>query len=386
MDHPPDRSVLSALVGDIDQFNELTWGRRPMHRATGQTFEHLLSIERIEALLLAGARRPTFRLVQEGVTLPAERSTRPLRLGGRRLEDVADVETIADALHGGATLVLQGLQRTSTELAEFCRSLERAAGHPVQANAYLTPARSTGLAAHSDEHDVFVLHVLGKKQWHVEGIGEVSLEAGDVLYIPTGAKHSASTQQGLSLHLTIGMLSVTYGAAMRRLLDREGAEELRRPLPLGYAHDDAAALSESMQSAARRAAQALLDADPMAAAQREMSSALGRRRPRPVGHLRSVLELDRFDLNSWIRLRHDAHAVVDPVDTVTDTIRLHLVGRRLTLPAAMGPAVDRLMTGEPVQVGQLPALSDQGRFVLIRRLLREVVIEEVEPPPGRGTS
>ena len=40
-------------------------------------------------------------------------------------------------------------------------------GHPVQANAYATPAGAQGFAVHHDTHDVFVLQVAGEKRWLV---------------------------------------------------------------------------------------------------------------------------------------------------------------------------------------------------------------------------
>lgn len=102
--------------------------RRPMHRSTGTSFEHLLAVRRIEELHTTAARRPTFRLVRHGVTLPDARSTRPLRLGGKLIDDVADLGVIAAAVHEGATLLMQSLQRTVIDIATFCRSLERATG------------------------------------------------------------------------------------------------------------------------------------------------------------------------------------------------------------------------------------------------------------------
>ncbi|MET0901981.1 MAG: hypothetical protein ABWZ52_01965, partial [Acidimicrobiales bacterium] len=62
--------TLADLVGDVGAFADLHWGRRPLLRASGLDFaDLLLDIEDAEALLLAAARRPTFRLVQDGERL-----------------------------------------------------------------------------------------------------------------------------------------------------------------------------------------------------------------------------------------------------------------------------------------------------------------------------
>ena len=62
----------------------------------------------------------------------------------------------------------------------------RTASHHVQANAYLSPPNAAGLNPHRDLHDVIVVQLEGDKCWDVEGLGEVRLGEGDVLYLPAG--------------------------------------------------------------------------------------------------------------------------------------------------------------------------------------------------------
>jgi len=374
----PDWAVLASLVGDVACFASVHWGRLPMHRATGCSFEHLLSVGRIEELLATAARRPTFRLVRDGVTLPDARSTRPLRLGGKLIDDVADLGVIASALHEGATLVMQSLQRTVGDIATFCRSLERATSHPVQANAYLTPPGASGLAAHTDDHDVFVLQISGHKDWSIEGLGDLRLKAGDVLYLPSGTRHAATAPDMASLHLTIGVLSVTYGAVLHRTVDALAVAELRRPLPLGYARPGAAGLEDGLRTAIREVAAVLSNADTGAVVDREVAVAQHRRRPIGLGLLQSVLELDALRLTDMVRLRPDAAAWIT-MSAKTGHVGLRLVDRQMTLPAAMRPALEHLLAGDPVVVADLPGLDEGSQLVLARRLLREVILEQIVP-------
>ena len=67
----------------------------------------------------------------------------------------------------GHTVVLQGLHRLWPPLIEFAGALTTDLGHPVQVNAYITPASSQGFSAHYDVHDVFVLQVAGEKRWRI---------------------------------------------------------------------------------------------------------------------------------------------------------------------------------------------------------------------------
>ena len=64
-------------------------------------------------------------------------------------------------------MVLQGLQLTDPVLGRAANNLALALDHPVQINAYLSPAAARGLELHFDFHDVFVLQLEGRKRWRV---------------------------------------------------------------------------------------------------------------------------------------------------------------------------------------------------------------------------
>jgi uncharacterized RmlC-like cupin family protein len=375
-----DLDRLSSLVGDIETFAAEHWGIAPLLRRTGLDFTPLLDVDAVEALLLSPARRPSFRLVRDGETLPPERSTRTVRFGGARLHDVADVGRIADAVHEGATIVLQGLQRTWAPLLDLCRSLERATSHPVQANAYLTPAGAAGLARHHDTHDVVVLQVSGSKAWDVEGLGPVTMDPGDVCYLPMGTPHAAAAQDAPSLHVTLGLLRVTAGDLVRRALagGGEGTDgfDATRPLPLGYARPERQVLAgAAVRDALEAAAAALLALDADAVAEAEASRARRRRSPHLTGQLRAVLALDQLGLDSVVVCRPDHAARLLPDPDADGRIVLELADRELRLPAVGRAAVERLLAGDPVAVGDLPGIDPESRVVLARRLVREQLLD-----------
>src|SRR6185369_12230442 len=152
---------------------------------------------------------------------------------------VVDPDRVAEAFADGSTIVLQALHHTWLPLARFCRALEVDVGSGVQANSYYTPRRSQGFAVHHDTHDVFVLQVAGEKHWRVynpvlelplkaqrwsSSLGEagrpvleLTLRAGDTLYLPRGWLHEALTSDTDSLHITVGV-------NVRRWIDEARAE------------------------------------------------------------------------------------------------------------------------------------------------------------------
>lgn len=363
---------LRDLVGDVAAFERDHWGRRPVLRRTDLDLRDVLDVATVEQLLLSSARRPTFRLVQDGQSLPADRSTSTVRMGGATLDDVADLAKIAEAIDGGATLVLQALQRTWPPLIDLCRRLEQELSHPVQANAYLTPARASGLARHADEHDVLVLQVSGRKAWDVDELGPLTMAPGDVLYLPAGTGHAASAQEEPSLHLTIGILVVTHEQVLRRAIARLDGADLAAPLPIGFAAPAChAALTATLADRLEDTARALREVDAASLAGDEQRRARRWRAPLGVGRVASALAVDRIDPAAavWAPADHDVR--ID--DELSDDGRLvlHLRDRELHVPADARAALECLCTGEVVKVGELPGLSDASRVVLVRRLVRE---------------
>ena len=74
---------------------------------------------------------------------------------------------VIDHYRRGDTVVLQGLHHTNPHLAKLANNVALAVDHPVQVNAYLSPADARGLDLHFDFHDVFVVQLGGSKRWRI---------------------------------------------------------------------------------------------------------------------------------------------------------------------------------------------------------------------------
>ena len=198
-------------------------------------------------------------MAKEGSVLNAARYTAPGGFGAE-IGDQVSADLVLDEFAAGATLVLQGLHRTWAPLAEFTRALVADLGHPVQVNAYVTPASARGFDPHYDVHDVFVIQVAGEKNWRIHPPvhqsplrdqpwdarrAEVEQQAGtkpeieqtfrpgDVLYLPRGWIHSATALGGTSIHLTIGVAALTRHDVLREVLARAADDA---ELQIGRAH------------------------------------------------------------------------------------------------------------------------------------------------------
>ena len=337
-------------------------------------------------------------MVKEGSTIGPSAYTKSARIQSRNLDDLIDPGKVYELFAEGATIVLQALHRYWTPLAHFCRDLETELTHPVQVNVYLTPPVSQGLDIHYDTHDVFVVQVSGVKHWkvwhrafdaplaHQKRTGkyddpgpaqvDVELKPGDVLYIPRGFLHAAQTLDRESAHMTIGVLNVTWADALKRLLEEAESEpQFRGSLPVGFAHDPAS-LEPQLEEVFARFATWASQQDPSQIAEALASKFWSSRTPVLTGQLEQVLSLDSLSDASVVRRRRGAVCIRRVKGA---QLTLVLGDRQLVMPAYVAPAVDRLLERSPCSVSELAAHLDAGgRLVLVQRLIREGLLEQVQ--------
>lgn len=136
----------------------------------------------------------------------------------------------------GASMIVNQADRYNQTLMELSRALARRHFLHVFSVAYLTPPGSQAVRMHTDDQDVFLLQVWGRKQWMIRNnpkklpyteemlgkdtpvpeelvedpIMEFTMEPHDVLYIPRGFLHEASTQEESSLHVTVTVPTSDY--------------------------------------------------------------------------------------------------------------------------------------------------------------------------------
>jgi hypothetical protein len=381
-----DTALLRAIAPTgADEFLSGYWERRPLHVERGEPgrFDDLLSARDVERQMSEpGLRTPGFRLVKAGEKIDPRDYTVDLPWRPKPFTGSADNLAVVREFMRGATVVLQGLHLTWTPLARYCRELEAFLGHPVQANAYYTPARSQGLPVHHDTHDVLVLQVAGTKRWLVydpvfelplkhqrykEEMGDpgpavmdVVLRAGDTLYLPRGWLHEALTSDDDSLHLTVGVSVVTWLDALRDLLaECEDDVEFRRSVPADG--DGAAELVDRLSER--------VGAEHVSEVVR--AKFVGGRRPVLDGQLDDLRASAELSAASSVARRETV--IADLTDADEGHVALVFEGRRVLFPAQVREELEALVgaTG-PVRLSDLPGrLDDEGRLVLARRLVRE---------------
>jgi len=156
----------------------------------------------------------------------------------------ADPRKVKALLGLGASIVANHIHKVCPEVAAVTQMLEREFAARAGANVYCSFKQVQAFSTHFDLHDVFVLQTEGEKLWRVysaradnpvqpvppgdeaekwliatrgETLFEVTMQPGDLLYLPRGQYHDAITGAQASLHATCFVEPPT-GLALFKLL------------------------------------------------------------------------------------------------------------------------------------------------------------------------
>lgn len=395
--------ALSRVVGgDVNTFRDRHWGREPLlvREADRGAFGDLLDLDGVDELLSCrGLRVPFLRLARDGVVVDSSSFTGSGGVGAEIDDQVRD-DAVAALFAEGTTVVLQALHRVWPSTIEFCTALTEELGHPVQANAYVTPPSSRGFSAHYDVHDVFVLQLAGRKHWrvhapvqadplrnqpwtgHAQAVADREREApvidavlrpGDAMYLPRGWLHAATALGDTSAHLTVGVHVLTRFSLVEALTSLVAQDSrLRASLPLGIDAADPGQLASHLDVVREGLSSALQDVSAEDVARLLRDRVWSGRRPEPVGPVANAAFTDGLATGDSVRRRAGLGCRLTTRD---GSVVLELPDRQISFPADTAAALRALVQGGTVQVGGLPGLDESDQIVLVRRLLREGVLK-----------
>jgi bifunctional lysine-specific demethylase and histidyl-hydroxylase NO66 len=392
----PEESVLARLIAvDRDQFASQYWGQQPLLSPAGDLpagrFSELLDADAIDELVSErGLRTPFLRVAKNGATLTDRAFTAPGGVGAGIADQVSD-DKLVRLFADGSTLVLQALHRVWPPILEFCQRLAAELGHPIQANAYVTPPQNQGFSAHYDVHDVFVLQIEGEKRWLIHPpvlesplrdqpwadrkaqvekraqeppLIDAVLRPGDCLYLPRGYLHAATALGGVSTHLTLGIHVWTrYALAeqvMHQALQTLAANPgVRSSLALGKDVADSSDLRQDVELVTAALADAIRHAEVDQISGALLRNARSNQRAAPIGPLKQLRDADGITADTQIVLRRHLIASLD--NSGADIVLRSRAGVLTVTESDVAPIKTLLTTGV--------ARADDLGLDLARRLL-----------------
>lgn len=186
---------------------------------------------------LGGAKNHLSLLTWETVRTVMEEKKSVLRIvqDGRVIKDHIELsfEEAKEHHRQGHTLLLRYAEKSHPDLQRLARDFERSFHTDVDIQLYCTPEGHNAFGWHYDVEEVFILQTQGSKHYTIrpntvhphplissipKDLGyekektplevQVTLEAGDWLYIPSGWWHVAKTKSE-SMHISIGLMPVS---------------------------------------------------------------------------------------------------------------------------------------------------------------------------------
>jgi ribosomal protein L16 Arg81 hydroxylase len=203
---------LADIAGAADSFFADSWGTRPQPFHCPAATRLVSSAEIWDALECGSLVVPYFCVLGDaGPTVTGISQTRDVL--NRPIDGYADAEAIRDRFESGHTIKLNQPEHWHAGIKKLVASLRTELRAAVKSFVFFTPPGGAGVRAHADEAHVFVLQVEGQPDWHVgiapgeesrgQQSAEICLEPGDVLYIPPGHSHYATTSGTDSLYIAI---------------------------------------------------------------------------------------------------------------------------------------------------------------------------------------
>ena len=376
------------VVGDEEEFFRTYFNKRVLYRPRGITGDprQILSIADMDDIVhQEGVRSSLFRMLGNGVPAIGEQLTTRLemRREGKTIDDAVDSGRIYAHFRAGKTLIHGGLNLTRPNLRALARSMTDRLAAKSEVVAFLTPAGQRG-AAHSDPTDVYVVQLEGTKRWQIwptpevrragddkdsfpslpDPVLDLSLQPGDVLYIPHNTPHRAAAEGSVSLHLTVvagpRMWAHHLLAAVQDIL-HNGPEFWDTP----YLDD---ASPEEMVSKIEQLIGRLRTVDAAAELERARRDGRSFRGVRQDALFQEMAAADGIDADTKLLAVDGAatfHEVADGTAQVT------ILGNTVAMPEAAAAALRSASTAVPVPADEfLPGADSRRALPVARQLLR----------------
>jgi ribosomal protein L16 Arg81 hydroxylase len=214
------------LVGEEKVFFAEYFNKNPMLRKKSLKGDprEILSIRMLDELVnLEVVRPPYIKINLKGTGVPEMGYTRSVVVQGVNITDTVVPEKVYELFRAGATITWSSLNQVVSSLRDFTRVISDKFAARTDPVAFLTPTGKQGYLPHHDPVDLFIVQLEGTKRWKLwnppaqrlgnpdsytfEELGEpaieVTLEPGDVLYLPYNTPHAAAAEDRVSLHLSV---------------------------------------------------------------------------------------------------------------------------------------------------------------------------------------
>lgn len=380
-----EQATMQRLLAPVseEEFRACYWEKKPLivHRKNPAYYGNLFTLQDFDDSLKSG--RGYIKTAEATAKIVARHSGTGPKTMERVLTDMRD----------GHTLVLDGLQEFNPKLGSLCRMLAQETGEGFQTGVYLTPPNGKGFLPHWDNHDVFVMQVIGSKHWKIEserrtlpprdgviemdqrqlrgGLYEFTLQQGDMVYIPRGFVHAAECGSEISLHITMGVNHNSWDQLLKAAVTAATLRDdsLRFSLPVGHMKGDGTEIVKRLANMLRNMA------DPVFLTQvlDQFRSELVQKASLDIsGQIAYFFQPKDLELDDRFGARPGLFYAISKDEK---SVTLRVGTRAITFPDFFGAALAFALETPSYALRELPGdLEDDLKFVFIERLMEEALI------------
>lgn len=380
---------------DKELFSKDYWGKQFLHikRDSPNYYCSLLTMDKLDEIL--DHSRP------KGWSLRVVKNQIPINPSKYENEDGSiNLNKIYAAYADGHTVVIHEVQRFWKPIQRLCQSLQQEFNFKTIGELFLTPKNQKALSPHYDSHDVFVVQLQGSKNWtlydeeyktpivnsfqpifdrdNLKNKREITLNAGEVLFIPRGVPHEAVTADQSSLHLSIGVHPAQWIDLLTMSVTQiaQNDVEFREALPLGYLNQystNREFMKIKLENLMNKVSENL--SPDFGVALLTENSRLNNK-PVSDGHFVHLDRIEQININSYLKHRDYMKPGVIKTDEIS---RIFFEGGVIKGPGFLGSCFDFIVNAKNgFIVSDIPLIGDSGKLKLVRRLVRGGLLKIVE--------
>jgi ribosomal protein L16 Arg81 hydroxylase len=382
---------------NLQDFEANYWEKQFIHiqRDNPDFFSSLFSVEDLDKLLEYNRPR--------GSSLRVVKSQQPLNPTiYENMDGSLNLNQLYAAYADGHTIVINEIQRFWNPIKMLVENIRNYISHNAVANLYLTPSNEKALSPHYDTHDVFALQISGEKHWilyddthfktplmhsfqpvfqreHLSGAREITMRAGDILYMPRGVPHEAYTTDKSSMHITIGVHSTQWiDFITKSLLSLSQKNiELRKALPIGFLNSgNEDLLSTDAELDFINILQQVFQKDNISGSLNILGEEFRtKEQPKPDGHFLSLDKINHIHLDSQLSKRE---GLTSKVTNSVSGARISFQGNTIKGPSQIVSTLEFISQQEGIfSIKDIPFLNDDNKLKLAKRLVRGGLLKVV---------
>ncbi|MEO8239240.1 MAG: cupin domain-containing protein [Flavobacterium sp.] len=148
-------------------------------------------------------------------------------------EDQINIGKMMELFNDGASIIIDNISKFNRNILDLEIEISKKIGYikNISSNLYLTPSDCQAFPLHYDTSEIFIIQLAGTKTWELYEYSKevyplknsinhtlpentscikITLQPGDMIYMPRGVSHKVYTNDEPSLHLTISLFPQTF--------------------------------------------------------------------------------------------------------------------------------------------------------------------------------